>query len=701
MKSLLLKGLSFCPTTRSSPEDEVLRDLLLFERRCKLKTHFQQNPTGEEEEREFRISRGWTPLRVANSVQSFTTGTIKDIRHAKKKKVHDNLTKGEREALQKLMKDDTIVIKPADKGGAVVIQNKSDYIDECTRQLKNRDHYRRTGTDQTKDVASKVNSYIQLYKSQGKLDHKTCDYLMVKDPRTARFYTLPKIHKAGNPGRPIISANGCPTEKISKYVDHHINPLARLVNSYIKDTAHFLEVLKKIKSLPAHSKLVVIDVNALYTSILHMEGLAALREALSSRPNQKVPTEVIVKLAEIILQNNVFEFNGVFYKQIQGTAMGTKMAPSYAILYMDYLERKILERDPKPYIWLRFIDDIFMVWLHGDEELDAFLTYLNSFHETIKFTHESSDSTVNFLDVTVHKDENGELSTDVFVKPTDAHSYLNYHSCHPPHIVRSIPYSQALRVCRICSTTEYRDQRLADLKGFLLSREYPERLVTMSIEKALKDYESKERQQKKSPIPLILTFDPAFPDWTKLLASNLDLLGTDEPGQDLLREYKPMVTYRRPRSLRDILVNADVKTKKPQCIGCSTCTKHCATCNKIMCCKEVVGQHTHYKFKIRNQLNCQSKYILYMLQCRRCGIQYVGQTSNSLNTRVIAHMADIKKKKDTTVSKHYNSMGHSGSDLQAVALCRTSEDLNVRMRHEEAMILLLGTYPPGGLNVKQ
>ena len=136
---------------------------------------------------------------------------------------------------------------------------------------------------------------------------------------------------------------------------------------------------------------------------------------------------------------------------------------------MDFLERKILQRDPKPYIWLRFIDDIFMVWLLGDEELESFLTFLNSFHDVIKFTHEASDSCVNFLDVTVHKDAEGNISTDVHVKPTDAHSYLNYHSCHPPHIVRSIPYSQALRIGRICSTEEYRNTRLEDLKGFLVS----------------------------------------------------------------------------------------------------------------------------------------------------------------------------------------------------------------------------------------
>ena len=102
--------------------------------------------------------------------------------------------------------------------------------------------------------------------------------------------------------------------------------------------------------------------------------------------------------------------------------------------------------------------------LHGDEELTKFLEYLNSFHETIKFTYEASNDTINFLDVTVHKDEQGNISTDVFVKPTDAHSYLNYHSCHSPHIVRSIAYSQALRICRICSTEDYR-QHLENLKN--------------------------------------------------------------------------------------------------------------------------------------------------------------------------------------------------------------------------------------------
>ena len=77
--------------------------------------------------------------------------------------------------------------------------------------------------------------------------------------------------------------------------------------------------------------------------------------------------------------------------------MGTALAPNYANLFMDRFETKALEDwDKKTLIWLRFIDDIFMIWTHGEEELQKFFKYLNSIHEKIKFTHENSQECINF-----------------------------------------------------------------------------------------------------------------------------------------------------------------------------------------------------------------------------------------------------------------------------------------------------------------
>ena len=85
-------------------------------------------------------------------------------------------------------------------------------------------------------------------------------------------------------------------------------------------------------------------------------------------------------------------------------------------------------------------------------ELDYFLSRLNSFHETIKFTWEIGYREISFLDVRVLIE--GLFHTDVYSKRTDAHQYLNSKSCHPPHVKRGIPYGQGLRFKHICDSNE-------------------------------------------------------------------------------------------------------------------------------------------------------------------------------------------------------------------------------------------------------
>ena len=83
------------------------------------------------------------------------------------------------------------------------------------------------------------------------------------------------------------------------------------------------------------------------------------------------------------------------------------------------------------------------------------------FHSTIKFTTEYSKEQVNFLDASI-KLIDGELKTDLFVKPTDTHQLLDPTSCHPYHRKKEIPYSQAVRLNRICSVNETFDRRFND-----------------------------------------------------------------------------------------------------------------------------------------------------------------------------------------------------------------------------------------------
>ena len=141
---------------------------------------------------------------------------------------------------------------------------------------------------------------------------------------------------------------------------------------------------------------------SLYPNISHEDGLVAMRKALDALEDQTVSTHSLTELAECILKNNIFEHNTSSYKQLRGTAIGTKMAPSYAIIFMgDFLKEKLKDCDLKPLAWWRYIDDIFMLWQHGEKELEKFLEFLNCYHPTIKFTANYSRKEVNFLDVSV------------------------------------------------------------------------------------------------------------------------------------------------------------------------------------------------------------------------------------------------------------------------------------------------------------
>ena len=130
-------------------------------------------------------------------------------------------------------------------------------------------------------------------------------------------------------------------------------------------------------------------------------------------------------MAEFVLKNNYFEFNWSFKHQI-GTAIETKFAPPYACIFMDYVERDFLKNEQiQPWIWFRYTDDIFFIWTASEKELPEFLNRLNSFHPNLRFTHERSWESLNFLDVIV-KIQQGEFATDLNYKSTDGHQYLHF-----------------------------------------------------------------------------------------------------------------------------------------------------------------------------------------------------------------------------------------------------------------------------------
>ena len=161
------------------------------------------------------------------------------------------------------------------------------------------------------------------------MKEKVTEGLKTEIPRTPKFYLRPKIHKRGNPGRPVVSSVNCHTYNISKYVEYHLQPIVKEMLSYVKDTKDFIKKLNQVEEIPEGSLLVTLDVKSLYTNIPNNEGIKTLKKAYDKHPNKTVSTKVITTSLSLILTLNNFIFNSVNYIPKMGCAMGTVCAPSY------------------------------------------------------------------------------------------------------------------------------------------------------------------------------------------------------------------------------------------------------------------------------------------------------------------------------------------------------------------------------------
>ena len=114
--------------------------------------------------------------------------------------------------------------------------------------------------------------------------------------------------------------------------------------SYVQDIPDLLHALEGLNNIPEDTIQLSVDVGALYTNINREDGVEAVRKVLETRPDKTVPTDFIVKLLDLILHHNIFEFNGELYQQRIGCAIGTHCAPNLADIFMSFIDEEIMKR---------------------------------------------------------------------------------------------------------------------------------------------------------------------------------------------------------------------------------------------------------------------------------------------------------------------------------------------------------------------
>ena len=211
--------------------------------------------------------------------------------------------------------------------------NKQDKMTEGQTQLDDRKNYMPLETQMVKETSQRVRDLINELHLGNHIDAETKEWLSQtpNPPRIPVFYTLTKIHKPTLTGRPIISGCEGPTERISSFIDHILQPIAKAQKSYLKDTTDFINFIERTK-VKQNTILVSMDVTSLYTNIPQEEGINTVCKAYEDfyKNNTLIPTNSLCNMLRLILQENSFHFNGRNYLQAHGTAMGTKMAVAFA-----------------------------------------------------------------------------------------------------------------------------------------------------------------------------------------------------------------------------------------------------------------------------------------------------------------------------------------------------------------------------------
>ncbi|OCT74617.1 hypothetical protein XELAEV_18033603mg [Xenopus laevis] len=291
-----------------------------------------------------------------------------------------------------------------------------------------------------------------------------------------------------------------------------------------------------------------------------------------------------------------------------GTSMGTRFAPQYANLFMAKLEEDFLSTcNTKPLTYLRYIDDIFIIWTDSEQEL-------------IHYSH----THIHFLDRTIHIRKN-TIHTTIYRKPKDKPSYIMYVSYHPDHTKHSTIYSQALRYNRFPEVTFYNLQY--------------------------------KQKPEINQVPLVVTYNPHLRTLRKIARDLQGTLHKDERLKSIL-----------PKSLitRSTLLHPTKYGTYP----CGKKKKQCKTCPHILTSDKIPIPDTLEDYSIHGHYNCSSN-VVYLIQCTKCitGGLYIGETGQSLRKRNTHRRFTITNKKlDTPIRNHFNGPHHSIKDLRILVL---------------------------------
>ena len=287
---------------------------------------------------------------------------------------------------------------------------------------------------------------------------------------------LPKTHKAQVPLRPIVPMDSSPFHQLAQWLVTCLKPIRdKLCRHSLKDTFEFIECLNGA-SLKDQT-MASFDVQSLFTSVPLAEVVDLIHDyALEHRIQLELPVLHLCKLIKLCTMNVQFIFNGQFYHQIDGVAMGSPLGPVLADIFMAFLEMQAKTVIGEATLYKRYVDDIFVMCATPGLTI-SILDHLNTLHRNIKFTieHEKDDQ-LPFLDVNLFRRPDGSICRGIYRKKTWTGQFMHFKSFVPIAYKRAIVRTLYQRIRKIC-TPDMLPKEVELIRTTLIHNGYPARFI--------------------------------------------------------------------------------------------------------------------------------------------------------------------------------------------------------------------------------
>ena len=484
-----------------------------------------------------------------------------------------------------LRQDSSIVILKADKGNCTVIMNRKDYDCKVLDLLSDEVTYVKLKKDPTKVSERDMNRLLLQLHKDNKLPYALYRKLRSTDALCARLYGLPKIHKLNVPLRPIVSFVNSATYELSKHLCSILSPLLNHNGLSVRDSFEFVSFVTSLKCRD-NDVMISCDVTSLFTKVpvdlaIDIATTRLMRDSSLSDRTQLTVND-IVSLLKFCLHASDFQFNSNFYHMSFGCPMGSPVSVIVANMVMEDIEDRILDSQRfDVFCWRRFVDDTWVVL--PKTSISDFLEHINSIEMSIKFTmEEEKDNSIPFLDVFVTRNPDHTFATDLYSKPTNSDRLLSFSSHHPIPHKRSVVFSMMKRAQSIPSKISDCHRQEKQSLRVLCKNGFPRTFIEHSLQ---------PKRQIKEPCSIAPTVHVVLPYVSR----------TSERIAQILRRFNVKVFHKPFFKLS----NCFKLPKDP-----------------------IVSEHV-----------CG---VVYKIPCKDCSRIYVGQTANSMKTRLGQHRAALR-----------------------------------------------------------